>query len=132
MGGSSLQMQRKQEPDAYTSLLLQHMQTLVAVEQDAEADNIMSLLDGMEPISKSVASKASVALIRQQPNPRLRIHLLHSSTLNSGIKITTTDQEETNAPTWDNLGEVYFRGTLRDLDSAYLEVCRKPSRGLMN
>ena len=124
-----------EQNNAYTELLQQHMQTLIAVDEDAEADNLAGFdpaetagsssptaASGGAAAAGGSAAAAAAAAQRLLPSPRLRIRLLHSSSLNRGLAITAAEQFETNAPTWDNLGELYFRGTLRDLDSTYLEV----------
>ncbi|OEH79719.1 c2 domain-containing protein [Cyclospora cayetanensis] len=111
----TLESGAEETQDAYTNLLLQHMQTLVLADQDVEGEVILSL----DPLDSATGRGVQKT---EKPDPRLRISLMHSSTLNSGVKLVTTEQEATNAPFWDNMGEVYFRGTLRDLDTTYLEV----------
>lgn len=94
-------------------LVLCHIQTLVIADQDEDAEEALV-----------TAPKTGTSMLSTQdklPTVRLRISLLHSSSLNSGVRVISPEQVATS-PSWDNLGEIYFRGTLRDLDSTYLEA----------
>lgn len=97
----------------YTDVILQHIQTLVTADQDDDDEDSHG---DPEDSARNLREEKSL------PSVRLRISLLHSSSMNSGVKIVSNEQETTSSPSWDNLGEVYFRGTLRDLDATYLEV----------
>ncbi|SCP03711.1 double C2-like domain-containing protein, putative [Plasmodium malariae] len=56
------------------------------------------------------------------PNPRVTITLWHTPKGNEGLNLVSLEQKSIRFPTWENLGEIYFRGTLRDLDVSYLHV----------
>lgn len=58
------------------------------------------------------------------PTVRMTISLIHASSMNKGLSLVSSEQIATLMPRWDNLGEIYFRGTLRDLDSTYIQVHR--------
>ncbi|CAD2105753.1 double C2-like domain-containing protein, putative [Plasmodium vinckei lentum] len=56
------------------------------------------------------------------PNPRVTMKLIHTPKGNDGFTIVSMCQKNVRYPMWENLGEIYFRGTLRDLDVSYLSV----------
>ncbi|SBT50181.1 double C2-like domain-containing protein (DOC2) [Plasmodium ovale wallikeri] len=56
------------------------------------------------------------------PNPRVTITLTHTPKGHEGLSLVSIEQKNVNFPVWENLGELYFRGTLRDLDVTYLHV----------
>lgn len=97
----------------YHAFIMQHIATMLMADEDDD-DQRLFPDDSAEPISNS--------LCQPLPNPRLRLSLMHTSSMNSGVRVVSSDQLATASPSWDNLGEVYFRGTLRDLDTTYLEV----------
>ncbi|KAL8436577.1 hypothetical protein ACSSS7_001609 [Eimeria intestinalis] len=100
----------------YHDVLISHIQTLLLADQDDDEEAQAEFDLGED------GGAASPETPKELPTVRLRISLMHSSSMNSGVRIVSSEQENTSAPSWDNLGEVYFRGTLRDLDATYLEV----------
>ncbi|EWC87175.1 hypothetical protein PFNF54_03951 [Plasmodium falciparum NF54] len=56
------------------------------------------------------------------PNPRVTITLSHTPKGHEGLNIISIEQKSIRFPIWENLGEIYFRGTLRDLDVSYLNI----------
>ncbi|KAL8451603.1 hypothetical protein Emag_002646 [Eimeria magna] len=100
----------------YHDVIISHIQTLLLADQDDD-EGAQAEFDLGED-----GGAASPEAPKELPTVRLRISLMHSSSLNSGVRIVSSEQENTSAPSWDNLGEVYFRGTLRDLDATYLEM----------
>ncbi|VUZ99135.1 double C2-like domain-containing protein, putative [Plasmodium vivax] len=56
------------------------------------------------------------------PNPRVTITLTHTPKGHEGLTLVSMEQKAICFPVWENLGEMYFRGTLRDIDVSYLNV----------
>ncbi|ANQ11016.1 Uncharacterized protein PCOAH_00052390 [Plasmodium coatneyi] len=58
----------------------------------------------------------------QLPNPRVTITLTHTPKGHEGLNLVSMEQKAICFPIWENLGEMYFRGTLRDIDMSYLNI----------
>ncbi|EUD64899.1 hypothetical protein C922_04743 [Plasmodium inui San Antonio 1] len=56
------------------------------------------------------------------PNPRVTITLTHTPKGHEGLTLVSMEQKAICFPIWENLGEIYFRGTLRDIDMSYLNI----------
>ncbi|KJP87388.1 hypothetical protein AK88_02945 [Plasmodium fragile] len=56
------------------------------------------------------------------PNPRVTITLTHTPKGHEGLTLVSMEQKAICFPIWENLGEMYFRGTLRDIDMSYLNI----------
>ncbi|KAL7067132.1 hypothetical protein ACR3K2_24480 [Cryptosporidium serpentis] len=53
--------------------------------------------------------------------PRLRIYLTWPNPFKV-FKISSSVQSKTNWPIWDNVGAIYFRGTIADLENSFLDI----------
>ncbi|VWU49711.1 double C2-like domain-containing protein, putative, partial [Hepatocystis sp. ex Piliocolobus tephrosceles] len=58
----------------------------------------------------------------QLPNPRITITLMHTPKINQGLGLVSMEQKHMKFSIWENLGHIYFSGTLKDLEVAYLNI----------
>ncbi|KYK66035.1 C2 domain protein, partial [Toxoplasma gondii TgCatPRC2] len=99
-------------------IFLQHQATILASDQLEELPASLRppLSKRRKGEDKKDGNKAD------GPQVKMTISLMHASSMNKGLGLVSSERPADGIPRWDNLGEIYFRGTLRDLDSTYIQV----------